>query len=322
MEMASAPVVPVVAPMEVESQLLPKPMTMTAASVHPINANNFVVQVKKQPKALAESKMHMYEEPPWTVEEDHKLRSSVQVHGKKNWKLIAMVHGETGTYNRTHTECMNRWNHVLRPGLIKGAWLEKEDKILKEAVIRLQTKNAKNPHWKCNWSKISLLVPGRTAKQCRERWRCNLDPHINKSDWSEEEDAVLLSMQCTIGNRWALIAKSLPGRTENAIKTRFRSIQRANKKRWTREEDAVILAMRAQKGCRWETIAEALPNRTKNGVKVRHRQLVLEQEAEDEELAKQNQKKGGLKRKSSAVSKSSESTSSTTKKPTQEGIQT
>ena len=42
------------------------------------------------------------------------------------------------------------------------------------------------------WSTVSAELPGRTGKQCRERWHNHLDPIINKSEWSIEEDLKLL----------------------------------------------------------------------------------------------------------------------------------
>lgn len=63
------------------------------------------------------------------------------------------------------------------------------------------------------------------------------------------------------------------GRTENAVKTRFKSIMRAKKREWSPQEDDIILKMHAQLGSRWDTIAQRLPNRTKNAVKTRFRVL-------------------------------------------------
>jgi hypothetical protein len=37
-----------------------------------------------------------------------------------------------------------------------------------------------------NWSGVADCLPGRTGKQCRERWHNHLNPGIVKGDWTEE----------------------------------------------------------------------------------------------------------------------------------------
>ena len=46
-------------------------------------------------------------------------------------------------------------------------------------------------HGTRSWTLVAQHLPGRTGKQCRERWHNHLDPSINKGPWSEEEDRVL-----------------------------------------------------------------------------------------------------------------------------------
>ena len=81
-----------------------------------------------------------------------------------------------------------------------------------------------------DWRIIANEIDGRSAKQCRERWCNHLDPSIIKGNWTEEEDALILQRQKEMGNKWSKISKMLLGRTENAVKVRWKALDRAAKK--------------------------------------------------------------------------------------------
>ena len=44
--------------------------------------------------------------------------------------------------------------------------------------------------------------------------------------WAPEEDELLLKLHAEFGNGWALISQQLPGRPENAVKSRYNSQKR------------------------------------------------------------------------------------------------
>jgi hypothetical protein len=138
----------------------------------------------------------------------------------------------------------------------KGKWAEGEDSKLKDAVVT---------HGGEDWATIAALVPGRTQKQCCNRWNSALDPKIDrvngrKGSWLEGEDSKLKdAVQMHGGEDWGAIAALVLGRTKSQCQVRWKnaldpSIDRANERtgEWSEDENIKLKdAVKAHGGNNW-----------------------------------------------------------------------
>ncbi|OHT16536.1 Myb-like DNA-binding domain containing protein [Tritrichomonas foetus] len=145
----------------------------------------------------------------WTKAEDELLIKIMSQKDRPNYsKMVDSFVGKTGQ------QIAERWDKVLNPNLVKGSWTRHEDEIIIQYVKENGTRN---------WRNLCSLLPGRIGKQCRERWRNHLDPSINHSPWTEEEDEMLRKLHREFGNKWVKISSLMKDRSDNAIKNRWNS---------------------------------------------------------------------------------------------------
>jgi hypothetical protein len=147
---------------------------------------------------------------------------------------------------RTRIQCRDRWHNFLDPNIAlttgsKGTWTEDED---------LKLKGARQMHGGKNWNKIAAMVPGRTQKQCSNRWYNVMDRSIaltagSMGTWTEDEDLELkVAVQKHGGMNLNKIAAIVPGRTKSQCKDRWHNaldpkiaLTAESTGKWTEDDD-------------------------------------------------------------------------------------
>eukprot|EP00850_Spirogloea_muscicola_P001472 SM000005S17269 [mRNA] locus=s5:1095014:1097384:+ [translate_table: standard] len=137
------------------------------------------------------------------------------------------------------------WSLIEQEGLAAGVRWQAQQRLASEAMQQLRKRGAytrvelaatiaraaaEDPAWQrsaaaLDWAAVAAAhVAGRSARECRLQWTNRLDPAINSSPWTEEEEAALQRIAEAAGLAdWAAIASELgTGRTAWACLTHYR----------------------------------------------------------------------------------------------------
>jgi hypothetical protein len=125
-----------------------------------------------------------------------------------------------------------RFKRVLDPKIKKGNWSKEEDGVICEWA---ESHNG-IPDWKDLPALVERL-PGRLAKQVRERWTNVLDARLSHEPWTKEEDEYLLQMNRDLGHKFALMSRMFDNRrSQGNCKTRLETLERAAQRAQKEEE--------------------------------------------------------------------------------------
>ena len=99
----------------------------------------------------------------------------------------------------------------------KQKFTKEEDEILRKQV---------QIHGEKHWNSVASFLQGRTAKQCRERWKNYLSPEVSNSEWTQEEDLLLYNLIKKLGKKWSQLATYFKTRTDVMLKNRWALLNR------------------------------------------------------------------------------------------------
>jgi hypothetical protein len=79
-------------------------------------------------------------------------------------------------------------------------------------------------HGTSSWEAVARDLPGRSPRQCRERWKHYLSGELGKTPWTQEENRLLFEKMHTLGPKWTRLAAFFPGRTDIEVKSHWMQV--------------------------------------------------------------------------------------------------
>eukprot|EP01028_Stygiella_incarcerata_P006349 TRINITY_DN2594_c0_g3_i1.p1 TRINITY_DN2594_c0_g3~~TRINITY_DN2594_c0_g3_i1.p1 ORF type:complete len:645 (+),score=149.41 TRINITY_DN2594_c0_g3_i1:62-1996(+) len=191
----------------------------------------------------------------WTKEEDKRLILLAAKHELCEWDLIA---DELNT-QRSPLQCLTRFQQKLNPNLLRSKWTKEEDEKLHKAV---------EIYGDSSWQEVANCLDGRVGQQCLHRYEKGVRAGIRRSQWTKEEDKLLIMGVAVYGEgNWSQIAQHVPSRSDVQCRERYVNLLRSDvsMSSWSSEEDERLLnAVREHGVGNWSVIATFMKGRTDN----------------------------------------------------------
>ncbi|KAJ1289461.1 hypothetical protein BS78_02G166000 [Paspalum vaginatum] len=80
----------------------------------------------------------------------------------------------------------------------------------------------------CDWGRVASHLPGRSPRQCRDRWCHYLARHIYHRPFTVSDDDELAHLYVRHVGRWRDMSRDVYGRTSSVLRHRWREIRYTN----------------------------------------------------------------------------------------------
>ncbi|GJM96638.1 hypothetical protein PR202_ga13499 [Eleusine coracana subsp. coracana] len=101
----------------------------------------------------------------------------------------------------------------IRPS---AAWTPRED----AALARLA-----DEHGARHWRRVAELMPGRSSRQCRDRWRHHLARDVYHRPFTAADDEELACLFLRHDGRWKDVSRAAHRRTSRVMRRRWKEIR-------------------------------------------------------------------------------------------------
>jgi len=117
----------------------------------------------------------------------------------------------------------NKWSNQIQCDTIKEGKKDNKRKMF-SPLEDFQLRTLVQQYGTNQWKKIADVLPDRTPRQCRERYKNYLAPDIINAPWTRDEDISLKYLYTHYGPKWSIISQYFKTRSEVNVKNRWTSI--------------------------------------------------------------------------------------------------